>query len=298
MKEVVITSGKGGTGKTSLVASFATLGQPMVLADCDVDAADLHLVLKPEVRKRTVFTSSHEAVIRTADCNGCGLCASYCRFDAIRLSSVSLDGSSPAAQRAFRVDGMECEGCGVCVRFCPQDAIDFPERTCGEWMVSDTRTGPMVHARLDIGAENSGKLVTMVRTEAQRMAKERESLLLVDGSPGIGCPVIASVTGATFVLVITEPTVSGRHDMERLLELTRHFRVPAGICINKWDINAELSAEIEARAESLDLPVVGRIRYDRSVTSAQVEGRSVVEGPDSPVAGDIREVYGRLMELV
>jgi len=287
MKELVIISGKGGTGKTSVTASFAVLAEKAVLADCDVDAADLHLVLKPDVRERHDFRSGHEADIREADCIGCGTCHDLCRFDAVRMHETQ-DGTRCA------VDPVACEGCGVCVRFCPQQAIDFPERLCGEWMVSDTRCGPMVHARLGVAAENSGKLVATVRQEARRIAEEQgRKLVIVDGPPGIGCPVIASLSGAAQVLVVTEPTVSGEHDLARVLKLAAHFGIPAAICVNKWDLNPEMTERIEKQAQTLGATVAGRIRYDRAVTQAQIQERAVVE-IDAPCAEDIRALWAGL----
>ena len=287
MKELVIISGKGGTGKTSVTASFAVLAEKAVLADCDVDAADLHLVLKPDVRQHHDFRSGHEAVIREADCIGCGTCRDLCRFDAVRMHETQ-DGIRSA------VDPVACEGCGVCVRFCPQQAIDFPERLCGEWMVSDTRCGPMVHARLGVAAENSGKLVATVRQEARRIAEEQgRQLVIVDGPPGIGCPVIASLSGAAQVLVVTEPTVSGEHDLARVLKLAAHFGIPAAICVNKWDLNPEMTERIEKQARAVGATVAGRIRYDRAVTQAQIQERAVVE-IDAPCAEDIRALWAGL----
>lgn len=286
MKELVVISGKGGTGKTSVTAAFAVLARPAVLADCDVDAADLHLLLQPSIRHREEFRSGHEAVIRQEDCTACGACETNCRFEAIRRAS---DGAT------YRVDPVGCEGCGVCVRICPAHAIDFPERVSGEWYVSDTRCGPMVHARLQPGGENSGKLVAQVRGKARELAKSSAlDLVIVDGPPGIGCPVIASLTGATQVLVVTEPTLSGLHDMARVLDLTRHFKIPAAVCVNKWDINPEQTKTIEARAVELGARVVGRVRYDNSVTDAQLGARSVVELPHSAAADDMRMIWRAL----
>jgi MinD superfamily P-loop ATPase len=285
MKELVIISGKGGTGKTSLTASLAVLAGRAVVADCDVDAADLHLILSPHVRERREFFSGNEAVIRGEDCAGCGECLRLCRFGAVN-KTTGADGKA-----VFAVDPTACEGCGVCVRFCPQKAIDFPERRCGEWMVSDTRAGPMVHARLNIAAENSGKLVTTVRREARRIAQEENRpLTLVDGPPGIGCPVIASVTGASQVLAVTEPTVSGEHDLVRVLALARHFKIPTAVCVNKWDLNSGMTSRVEAQAERSGARVVGRIRYDPSVTAAQMRSQAVVETA-SPCGEDIRRVW-------
>jgi MinD superfamily P-loop ATPase len=288
MKELVIISGKGGRGKTSLAASFAVLADRPVIADCDVDAADLHLVLSPRIKERHDFRSGHEAVIRQDDCTGCGACLAHCRFDAVRLEAGS------AAKARFSIDPIACEGCGVCVRFCPEQAIDFSERPCGEWMISETRCGPMVHARLRIAAENSGKLASTVRREARRIAEEENrSLVIVDGPPGIGCPVIASVTGASLVLVVTEPTVSGEHDLERVLSLTRHFGMPTAVCVNKWDLNPGMTARIEDKARRAGARITGRVRYDRAVTLAQMWERAVVE-LDTPAAADIRRLWGNL----
>ena len=293
MKETVIISGKGGTGKTSLVAGLATLEAPLVLADCDVDAADLHLVLEPEIKQSHPFRSGHEAVIRQADCIGCGACLAYCRFDAIRMDGSEAGGAD------FYIDPVACEGCGVCVHFCPQEAIDFPEKTCGEWYISGTRHGPMVHAKLGVAEENSGKLVSLVRQQA-REAAEREGYerILVDGSPGIGCPVIASITGADRVVVVTEPTLSGLHDLKRVAELTGHFELPTLVCVNKWDINEAMTEQIEGWCTEQGLEVVGRIPYDNSVTRAQIAGRSIVEMGAGPVAEQIRELAKRLRAKV
>lgn len=289
MKELVIISGKGGTGKTSVTASFAVLADRPVIADCDVDAADLHLVLSPLIRERHEFRSGHEAVIRQDDCIGCGACLADCRFDAVRIN-----GKAAVRDATFFIDPVACEGCGVCVRLCPEKAIDFQERFCGEWMISDTRCCPMVHARLGVAAENSGKLVSTVRREARRIAEEEHRpLVIVDGPPGIGCPVIASVTGATLVLAVTEPTVSGEHDLERVLSLTRHFNISTAICVNKWDLNPEMTERIEDKARRAGVRVVGRIRYDRSVTLAQMQERAVVE-IEAPCVEDIQGIWKQL----
>ncbi len=288
MREIVIISGKGGTGKTSLAASFAVLADRPVIADCDVDAADLHLVLAPEIKERHEFRSGREAVIRADDCIGCGLCLDYCRFDAVKAREDPLRGP------LFAIDPVACEGCGVCVRFCPVEAIDFPERLCGEWMISETRCGPMVYARLGIAAENSGKLVSTVRQEARRITeRENRTLILVDGPPGIGCPVIASVTGSDLVLAVTEPTVSSAHDLERVLSLTRHFDIQAAICVNKWDLNPGMADRIEQKAREMGARVAGRIRYDHSVTRAQLQEKAVVE-TGAPCVEDIRKIWSEI----
>jgi MinD superfamily P-loop ATPase len=289
IKELVVISGKGGTGKTSLAACFAALAKDAVIADCDVDAADLHLVLSPWVKERHEFRSGHEALIRGEDCILCGLCYEYCRFDAVQARRRDN------GDTAFGIDPVLCEGCGVCVEFCPVKAIDFPERLCGEWMISETRFGPMVHARLGVAAENSGKLVSLVRREARRLAEEQgQSLIIVDGPPGIGCPVIASVTGADLVLAMTEPTVSGEHDLERVLSLVRHFSIPAAICINKWDLNEKITEQIEIQARKAGARLAGRISYNQDVTKAQMQERAVVE-INSPAGAEIRAIWQALL---
>jgi MinD superfamily P-loop ATPase len=274
VKEIVVISGKGGTGKTSLVASFAALADNAVLADCDVDAADLHLLLAPRARQSHDFSGGKLARIDPARCVGCGRCHEVCQFEA-----VTLDGPANAAiAKTYAIDSVACEGCGVCAHFCPADAIEFRDAVNGQWFVSDTRFGPMIHARLKPAEENSGKLVTLIRKEAQRIAgAQGRETIIVDGSPGIGCPVIASITGANLVLVVTEPTMSGEHDLDRVVELTRHFGIPALVCINKWDINPAMTQRIERAVYESGLKVAGRVTYDASVTKAQVAGRSVVE---------------------
>lgn len=288
MKELVILSGKGGTGKTSLTASFARLAERPVIADCDVDANDLHLVLRPSVRERHTFMSGHLAVIMGEICCNCGVCLPECRFGAI------MEPAPEAGHHTYWVDPTACEGCGVCLETCPMDVVDFPERRCGEWIISDTPCGPMVHARLGVAAENSGKLVTTVRQQARRLAEEGgHPLILVDGPPGIGCPVIASLTAATHALLVTEPSLSGIHDLDRVLALTRHFGIPASVCVNKWDINPEITLDIERHAREAGAKVVGRVRYDPSVTRAQIQESAVVD-TDCPSAADIRYVWQQL----
>ncbi len=288
MKELVVISGKGGTGKTSVVASFAALAGTAVLADCDVDAADLHLVLNPVIRRREPFSGGKSARIRPGHCVACGKCEEICRFDAIFFDGPG-NGSVP---RTFRVDPTACEGCGVCAWFCAEKAIEFGPADNGQWFVSDTRFGPLVHARLNPAEENSGKLVTLVRTTAREIA-ERDGfgMIICDGSPGIGCPVIASVTGADLVLAVTEPTLSGHHDLERVILLAKHFNIPLLVAVNKWDINPEMTGKIEDLAVSHGVQAVGRIRYDSAVTGAMVRGVSVVEHTDGPVADDIRGLW-------
>jgi len=288
MKELVIISGKGGTGKTSLVASFAALAERKVLADCDVDAADLHLLLEPRIEQREVFKSAKVARIRPGHCIACGKCEEICRFNA-----VFFDGpGNGRVEKTFRIDPIACEGCGVCAYFCPEKAIDFGETVNGEWYISETRHGPMVHARLGIAEENSGKLVTLVRNQAKRIAEEQGlDLVIIDGSPGIGCPVIASITGADLTLVVTEPTVSGLHDLERVVGLANHFQIPCVVCINKFDLNEEMAGRIETWCAERAIRVVGRIPYDPVFTEAMVHAASVVEYSGGKTAQVIKQLW-------
>ncbi len=288
VQELAVISGKGGTGKTSIVASFAAMSRNSVLADCDVDAADLHLVLDPHILRRNEFMGGKRARVKPGHCTACGKCEELCRFDAIFFDGPG----NGAVERTFRVDPAVCEGCGVCAWFCEERAIEFGPVVNGEWFLSETRCGPMVHARLGIAEENSGKLVSTVRTNAKRIAEERGlDLVLIDGSPGIGCPVIASVTGASLVLAVTEPTLSGLHDLERVAELTRHFDIPMLVCVNKWDLNPDVCERIEARARERGLGLAGRVRYDRAFTDAQIRGKSVVEYGQDGCATDLRAVW-------
>jgi len=274
VKEIVVISGKGGTGKTSIVASFAALANSAVLADCDVDAADLHLILGPDIKKTHDFSGGKLASIITERCTGCGRCEEVCNFDAVRFNGPVSD----VVEKTYRIDPIACEGCGVCVHFCPVEAIEFKDVINGQWFVSETRFGPMVHARLGIAQENSGKLVSLIRKEAKRIAAEQnKDLIIVDGSPGIGCPVIASIGAADMVLVVTEPSIAGRHDLERVVELTEHFRIPTAVCINKYDINPEIAKSIEKRTSEKGLKLAGKIAYDITVTKAQIAGKSIVE---------------------
>ncbi len=264
MKELVILSGKGGTGKTSLTAEFAALSKNRVLCDADVDAADLHLLMSPDIKQTTDFLGGGIAIINHEKCNQCGLCIDLCKFEAIKDN--------------FEVDEILCEGCGVCVDFCPENAIDFPIKTCGKWYVSDTRFGSMVHARLGIAEENSGRLVALVRQEARKLAEEKEmNLIITDGPPGVGCPVIASIAGATALLIVSEPTVSGIHDMNRAIKLAAYFKVPVMVCVNKSDLNIKQAQAIEKLVKEQNIPFLGNIPFDPVFTKAMVQGKTIFE---------------------
>jgi MinD superfamily P-loop ATPase len=288
MKELVVISGKGGTGKTSIVASFAALAKNVVFADCDVDAADLHLVLEPKVKHESDFSGGKRASIETEECVGCGKCKDLCRFDAINSNGSLRDTEA----ETFTVDPISCEGCKVCVEFCPVGAIDFKDSINGRWFISDTRFGPMVHAKLGIAEENSGKLVTLIRKEAKRIAaEEKKDLIIADGSPGIGCPVIASITGADLVLIITEPTLSGKHDLGRVADLTASFGIPTLICVNKSDLNPQMTGQIAEEAGNRGIRLAGKIRYDKAFTKAQIMKATVVEYTGGWVTEDIKALW-------
>ncbi len=288
MKELVVISGKGGTGKTSIVAAFAALAKNAVLADCDVDAADLHLVLEPTIKQTNDFSGGKQASIITEKCIGCGKCQDMCRFDAINFNGPGND----VVDRTFTIDPVSCEGCKVCVEFCPADAIEFNEHINGQWFVSDTRFGPMVHAKLGIAEENSGKLVTVIRKEAKKIAQEqKKDLLIVDGSPGIGCPVIASITASDLVLVVTEPTLSGKHDLERVAQLTASFGIKTMVCVNKADVNPQITDQISEDAKKRGLKVIGKIAYDEAFTKAQIIKASVVEYTGGAITEQVKALW-------
>jgi MinD superfamily P-loop ATPase len=288
MKEIVVISGKGGTGKTSIVGSFAALAHNAVLADCDVDAADLHLLLQPDVRQTHDFSGGKLAVVSTKKCIGCGKCAEVCNFDAVIFNGPPNE----AVDKTYTIDSIACEGCGVCVHFCPNDAIEFKDAINGQWFISDTRFGPMVHARLGPAEENSGKLVSLIRKEAKRIAAEQnKDLIIVDGSPGIGCPVIASITGADLVLIITEPTLSGKHDLDRIADLAAGFGIPTLVAINKFDLNADIAGQIEGDVRERNIKAIGKIRYDNVFTKAQIMKCSVVEYTGGAVTEDIKALW-------
>jgi len=295
-REVTVISGKGGTGKTTVTASFAVLahsagsGQAdsQVLADNDVDAADLHLLLTPQVRESHPFVGGKKATIEPHKCVGCGKCADACHFDAIRFDGPPSD----VVEKTYRIDPFACEGCGLCPLVCPADAIRTAEAVTGDWFVSSTNHGPMVHARLGIAEENSGRLVTQVRNRAAELAADlRMARILGDGPPGTGCPVIASVTGADLVLIVTEPTVSGVHDMKRVLDLAAHFGVSALVIVNKADLNTVQAARIEEIAGRRNSRVIGRIPFDKVVNDALMAGETVVQHGETAAAQAIRSAW-------
>jgi MinD superfamily P-loop ATPase len=292
VKQVVVLSGKGGTGKTTVAAALAhlaSLEESIVLVDADVDASNLELLLSPEERERHAFFSSKVAVIDPELCEACGRCQEVCRFDAVLAPEA--DGE------AFSIDPVACEGCAVCLFQCPGEAIHMEEPQDGLWFLSDTRFGPLLHAHLFAGQENSGKLVAEVRQRAAAIAREDgQAYAIIDGPPGIGCPVIAATTGTDLALIVTEPTVSGIHDLERILGVAEHFGVPALVCINKYDINLQKSREISDYCTALGIEVVGRVPFDTVVTEAMVQGKPITAYEDGSVSRELGQVWQLVRE--
>ncbi|MGD2142893.1 MAG: ATP-binding protein [Anaerolineae bacterium] len=292
MKQLVILSGKGGTGKTTVAAALAHLAArdlAIVMADADVDAANLELVLEPTRVEEHDFRSGKRAVIEPQKCTACGVCETACRFDAIRSPTESV------SSRVYRVDALSCEGCASCFYQCPEGAIRMEEQIAGRWFRSDSRFGPLFHAHLFAGHENSGKLVTLVKQQGRLLASDTGArLLLVDGPPGIGCPVISASAGADLALLVVEPTVSGVHDLERILGTTEHFGVPALVVINKADLSSSRSDQVAQFCAQRAIEVLGRIPYNTVVTEAMVDGRPVTAYTDGAVSQALHHVWRRV----
>ncbi len=281
MKQIVIISGKGGTGKTVLSAAFAAIANNKVMADCDVDAADLHLLLNPRIKERHIFKSGSTAFINQELCNKCGKCFELCRFSAIENNETN-----------FIVDPVSCQGCAFCSFACPVQAIEMKENTSGVWFISDTRFGPMVHAKLGIAEENSGKLVTLIRQQAKQIAENQNAdWIIIDGSPGIGCPVAASISGVDCALIITEPTLSGLHDADRVIGVTRHFKIPAKLVVNKYDLNEQMADQIERYCRDNGIDFLGKIPFDKSVVKAMVAGKTILEYTHGQVKEEIIRIW-------
>ncbi len=288
MHEVVIISGKGGAGKTSITGAFANLAENAIICDLDVDAPDLHLLLSPKHQREEPFHSGHEAVIDTKECIGCGLCQSMCRFNAIEKNK---DG--------FHVNPFHCEGCKVCVNFCPEKAIRFPVRHCGTWYESTTRFGPMIHAQLFPGEENSGRLVTLLKQQARQRAEENEyALILSDGAPGIGCPVISSLARTDLAVIVTEPTLSGLHDLKRVAGLCSRFKTQIAVIINKYDLNLAQTSAIEAYCRDKGYPVLCRFPHDHAVTDAMVQGKAVNETANNAASELLETAWHTIVNLL
>ena len=288
MREIVVISGKGGAGKTSIAGAFAHLAENAILCDLDVDAPDLHLLLDPQLKSENAFNSGHEAIIDPARCIGCGQCAELCRFDAVH-----------EAGDVYRVAPMACEGCKVCVALCPEQAIDFPEKHCGQWYVSDTRFGPMVHAQLFPGEENSGRLVTLLKQQARTIAEEKGlDLVLCDGTPGIGCPVISSMAGTDLAVIVTEPTPSGLHDLKRVAELCDRFRTKVAVLVNKWDINPGMTDEIEQWSLGKGYTLAGRFPHDRAVVDAMLDRKVLTETENPELSETLKTSWAGVLALL
>mgnify|MGYP006288679427 CR=1 FL=1 len=287
MKKITVISGKGGTGKTTVVANLAYLAQDLVLADCDVDAPNLHLLLNPEVNNSSIFKSNKLAIKDQEKCIDCGVCYDVCRFNAVDPVN-------------YEIDEYKCEGCGVCVAMCPEDALSLKLLDTGEIYNSTTRFGPMVHANLKIGSDNSGKLVSEVREKAVETAEEQnKDLILIDGSPGIGCPVISSITGVDLVLFVTEPSKSGFSDLKRVAQVIQHFNIPALAVINKYDINEKISREIETYLKEEDIELVGKISYSSDVVDSLRNAQLIVEQEqDNQVSEEIREIWSKIQNRI
>jgi len=278
MKQIVVFSGKGGTGKTVVTGSLASLAKNKIMVDCDVDAADLHLLLHPKVKERHEFRSGQTAVIDKKLCKKCGKCAEVCRFGAIKAD--------------FTIEHFSCEGCALCSHICPNGAIRMEENVAGEWFVSDTQHGPFVHAKLGIAEENSGKLVAKIRQVAKELAeKSGLDYVIIDGPPGIGCPVIASLSGVDCALIVTEPTLSGLHDAQRVLEVAKHFNILVKFVVNKYDLNLTMTGKIEEFCREQDVQVIGKIAFDMTVVKALVEGKTIIEYAECSASDEVRKVW-------
>ena len=289
--EMVVISGKGGTGKTSVCASFAHLAslstKPAVLCDLDVDAPDLHIILDPDVLQSNPFISGHEAIIRQDACNKCGQCIKICKFDAISIHNNSIT-----------IDALRCEGCGVCAHFCHLQAIDLNDKNCGDWYISKSRFGSFVHAQLGAGEENSGRLVTLLKKEAKVIAKQEEkSLIIYDGSPGVGCPVISSLSGVHLAVAIVEPTPSGRHDFERIAQLCNHFRIPVALVLNKADLNDNEAKNIMQYTLDNGYYFAGNIPFSVDITKAMVDRKTVTE-TGSVIGDSLQEIWNNLLKYI
>jgi len=281
MKQIVVISGKGGTGKTVLTASFAALADNAVFADCDVDAADLHLLLKPKIRERYEFKSGKTAVIDKKNCTQCGECITICRFNAI--------------SEDFTIDSISCEGCGICSLICPEQAVLMKENLSGDWYISETKYGPLVHAKLGIAEENSGKLVTLVRQNAKKIAEEQhKDYVIIDGPPGIGCPVTASITNTDLALIITEPTLSGIHDMERVAAVAEHFGIQTKVVINKYDINLKNTRDIRTICQNKNIEVLAQLPFSEDVNKSLVKCIPIVELRNSQITEDITDLWNKV----
>lgn len=288
IKQIVIISGKGGTGKTVLTGAFAVLASNKVMVDCDVDASNLHLLLHPTIKERHEFYGSKKAFIIQEKCIQCHTCLEVCRFDAVKVK-----------ENQMVIDLISCEGCGVCKYVCPEEAIEMRDNISGEWYISETKYGPLVHAKLGIAEENSGKLVTEVRKNAKKLAEEKNlDLIIIDGPPGIGCPVIASLSGVDLALIVTEPTLSGIHDMERIVGVAKHFKIKVACCINKYDLNRENTKKIEAWCNKEEIPIIGKIPFSEEIIKSMVQEVPVVEYSKNEISNLFQLIWENTLKLL
>jgi MinD superfamily P-loop ATPase len=289
MREITVISGKGGAGKTSITAALASVANNIVLCDNDVDAADLHIITKPTIEKKEVFKGGLFAQIETDRCAGCGTCAEYCRYDAIALNS----------NNEYEVNKWQCEGCGLCEKICPDAAIIINQSIRNYWYISKTRFGKMVHAEMQPGEENSGKLVSKVRNIAREEAMvQKASYIVNDGPPGVGCSAISSVTGADLVVLVAEPTVSGLHDIQRLVELVEGFGITMIAVINKSTLHQESTEIMENYFSTKGIPVVAKIPFDKSMVKALLELKTIVEyDPSGEIAGEIKKIWQYIEQM-
>ena len=288
MKQILIISGKGGTGKTVITASFASLAKNKVMADCDVDAADLHLLLHPEIKEKHNFKGGKTAVIDKEKCIGCGKCQEVCRFEAVKNKGDK-----------FNIEPLACEGCGACTLVCPEDAISLKAENVGHWFISETKYGPLVHAKLGIAQENSGRLVSLVREKSMDIALEKGvDYVIIDGPPGIGCPVIASISGVDLALIVIEPTLSGIYDARRVINVTKHFGIKTAVCINKNDLNPKNCETIKKNCLVSGIPVIGEIPFDKIVPESLVQEKPTVEYKDCSVSSEIRNTWNKITEIL
>jgi len=294
MKEIVIISGKGGTGKTSLTAAFTAIAESVIIADCDVDAPDLHLVLRPDIKESFDYFGGKKANILIEKCTACGRCKKLCRFDAVNNHNITNK------LKTYSISKINCQGCGVCYEFCPSNAIELVENLSGKWFLSETRFGPMVHALLAPAEENSGKLVAAIKEYARNIGeKEQKQFFLIDGPPGIGCPVIASMAGADLVVIVTEPGISALHDMLRAADLAQHFHISTAICINKSDINPEITDEIIKIAQKRQIPVIGKVPFNQDFLNAQIAQKCLVEfSPQSRAVLELKKIWQNILQLL
>ncbi len=288
MTEITVLSGKGGSGKTSISAAFATIAKNIIVADCDVDAANMHLILNPTLDYEELFTTGYKAIINDKICVQCGICIDLCRFEAI----ANING-------IVTIKETTCDGCKLCSRLCPTQAISMMPSNRSKWFKGTYRNGLMVHARLAPGEENSGKLVNIVRSQARKMAEAANfDIIVIDGPPGIGCPVISSMTGAKKVVIVTEPSKSGFHDLKRVLELTANFSLTSCVIINKYDLNTEMSSNIEQFCKEREISMIGKIPFDPEIVHAMVNCKSIIEwNPLSDTSLAIHKIWERVLQI-